>query len=428
MIKLSTIGPTILAILGAIGLVFASSEESLRPFTPVAGGVGIAGAIWAWRSNQLSLVWVLSIAVVLRIIVVWIGYGVYSDDVFRYQWDGELVVHGESPYYATPSELIEYESEFSELYPKLNSPDYYSVYPPVSQILFVFGNLFSMRMVFALCEIGALFLLAKLVSPRALIFYAWNPLVLLETWGQTHTESAMLVCLVAMLVFIQKRWFLASSAALTVAIWIKLWPVLLVPIVLRHQGWRIRDMGAMVAVSAVVWIPFTTIDITNILTSLKLYMHTFEFNAGLYYISKSIVSLLVYGLNWIPDQDVRPIIGVVSKIVLLSGLAVIFWRGRNWRIESQVFAVIVLSLLTLPTIHPWYLLPVLLLLPMFPQLQWSWIWLGICSLGTYLLYTHGQAWYWSYVGLGWTGWAVWVIRDFHRWKSAPESMQVGPSL
>ncbi|MEM7010529.1 MAG: hypothetical protein AAF585_03495 [Verrucomicrobiota bacterium] len=323
---------------------------------------------------------------------------------------------------------MENESEVSELYPKLNSPNYYSVYPPVSQILFVFGNLLSMRLIFALCEIGALVLLAKMLCPRALIFYAWNPLVILETWGQTHTESAMLLCLVAMLFFMHMRLFWASSAALAVAIWVKLWPVLLVPFLLRHQGWRIRDIGAILLVSVLVWIPFADVETANALKSLQLYMNTFEFNAGLYYVAKSIVSIFVYGLEWIPDQDVRPIIGVASKIVLILGLVLIYLRGSSWRIESQILAVVMLSLLTLPTIHPWYLLPVFLLIPMFPQLQWSWIWLGACSLGTYLLYTHGQAWYWSYVALGWTGWLIFIIRDYRRWKSTRGLKTAGLSL
>ena len=40
-----------------------------------------------------------------------------------------------------------------------------------------------------LCELGALLLLARLLDARALILYAWNPVIVLELWGQAHTEA-----------------------------------------------------------------------------------------------------------------------------------------------------------------------------------------------------------------------------------------------
>ncbi|MFT5468946.1 MAG: alpha-1,6-mannosyltransferase [Verrucomicrobiales bacterium] len=402
---------------GHVLILLAVSSETLRPLLPFGAAIAVSGAFLAWKCGINSLFVILGIALVLRLSCLGIEDGTLSDDVYRYLWDGEIVTAGSNPFEETPRALNERGVGDPELFAKLNSPDYFSVYPPVSQGLFALAAFtefpqLAIRLLLGISEFAALLLLARIVQPRLLILYAWNPLVVLETWGQAHTEAALLAVFALMLFCLRKRRFSAATAALTLAVWIKLWPILFLPFLLRHNGWRIRDAAVFIGLSVAVWLPFQPwSSALNMLQSLRLYVDTFEFNAGPYYLLKWITSAFVYGLDFIPDRDPRLFIGIIVRIAMLFSLAWFFLRRRGWSIERQLAIVSVIVLLSLPTIHPWYFLPVFLVFPFIDRIEWAWIWLGVCSAGTYLLYTHGLAIYWVFVGVGWIGWALLKIRE-----------------
>ena len=108
-----------------------------------------------------------------------------SDDYFRFVWDGLLTTQGHNPYLVLPSALISGPETIPgitpDLFSHLNSPDYYSVYPPVCQYLFalsaringgeLLGNVVTMRIFLLLAELGTLILLYKLASKLALPSY-----------------------------------------------------------------------------------------------------------------------------------------------------------------------------------------------------------------------------------------------------------------
>lgn len=405
-------GSIALVLAGHILIHFGAWQETLRFLLPCGAATAFFGLALAWRGGERSLPLIFSVALALRLSFLGIPAGALSDDVFRYVWDGQLTVAGLNAFETTPSQA--HQQGFGEAadLDELNSPDYFSVYPPVSQGLFAAAALtdfpyLAIRLILGIFEFCALLLLSRLVQNRHLIFYAWNPLVVLETWGQAHTEAALLATLVLMLWAIRQNRFLLATISLTLAVWIKLWPVFFLPFLLRHAGWRIRDAAAFLGLSAALWLPFQPlVAIPNLLQSLRLYVDTFEFNAGPYYLVKWIAEAFIYGLDWIPDHDARLFVGVISRIAMLIALVWLFCRRRAWVIEHQLAIVAAIVLLSLPTIHPWYLLPVFLVLSFFERIEWAWIWLGSCSAGTYLLYTSGAPIYWVFVALGWIGWAL----------------------
>lgn len=407
-----------LAVAGHAGILATAEVDAWRPLLPAAAGLAMAGMIWAWRQKEDSLGWILGGALVLRLILFWLSPAALSDDVFRFLWDGWLTTHGLTPFDSTPNEIAAAGAVLRpDLLASMNSPDFHSVYPPVSQLIFAAASatgerfeVTTLKLLLGGCELVALLALSRVVPARQLVLYAWNPLVVVETWGQIHTEAALLAALGVTLWFTRKRWTVAASAALTVGIWVKLWPVLLLPFLLREFRWRILAITTVFVVSALLWLPFLSPEAApNILKSLQLYVGTFEFNAGVYYLIKWLFAGFIYGFESIPDRDPRPSVGLILRIAMLIGLAWIFWKGRTWPIERQIGAVIIVFLLSLPTIHPWYFLPLMLVLPGVDEIRWNWIWLSLCAFGTYLLYTHGAPWYWTFVALGWIGWAgLWI--------------------
>jgi hypothetical protein len=126
-----------------------------------------------------------------------------SDDVYRFVWDGRLLAHGYNPYLYQPNQLLNTPVAATcgldeSLLRLLNSPSYFTVYPPVNQALFglaawlspesLSGNVIWLRIPIVVCEAGSLWLMVKLLRwlnmhPNLALLYGLNPLVILElTW------------------------------------------------------------------------------------------------------------------------------------------------------------------------------------------------------------------------------------------------------
>ena len=406
-----------------VGLVFAmavvaqdrSQLALLVALALVAGGQ----LVWLWRGNALGIAEILLYAVVFRLVLFLLPPSL-SDDAYRYVWDGRVQSIGVNPYHYAPEDTSLAALHDEPIYARLNSLSYFSVYPPVSQGVFAVGALFydrgwiyshyAVKLVLMLMELLAVFLLARMVDKKWLLLYAWNPLVLLETAGQAHTESALLLLLVLVVLLVKARRAAWASAALAVAGWVKLFPFVLFPFLWRRFKWRGIWPGALVTV--VLAIPYAApYVLANVSTSLDLYARLFEFNAGLYYSIKQAF-LLVTGADWSKQ------IGPALRLLFVVGLPVIYildWR-RRWSIARAFLVAIGLYLVLATTVHPWYLLSVLLLAALLQTAAWHWYWLGLFSIGTYLLYAGGP--YWEFVAIGWGGWFLLVA-----WRYGPSMLQ-----
>jgi len=306
------------------------------------------------------------------------------------------------------------------VYAQLNSKGYYTVYPPVSQGIFAFGALFYnqgwlfsyyvIKAVLVLFELAAVFLLAWMVDARSLMLYAWNPLVLLETAGQAHTESVLIVFLILTVFFAQKQRGGWASVMLACAGWVKLYPFVLFPFLWRRFRWR--AIWPAVLVIAVLAAPYVAPYVaSHVKTSLDLYARLFEFNAGLYYGVKHLF-FLATGDDWSKQ------IGPAFRTLFLVGLPVFYVLDARfkWPLARAFLVTLGFFLVMATTMHPWYLLSLLVLVALLMRPSWHWYWLGLLSIGTYLLYVGGP--YWEFVVLGWGGWLVLAA-----WKHVPRLFQ-----
>ncbi len=390
--------------------VLAQDRTQLPTLVVVAlSGCGVLVWIW-WRQGKgIALFDVLFFAIAFRLALVWLPPSL-SDDAYRYVWDGLVQAQHVNPYEFKP-EAAELALLHGELpYERLNSKSFYSVYPPLSQYVFAFGSLFygqgwmashfAIKGILVLAELVALLILARLVSARSLMLYAWNPLVLLETAGQGHTESLLLLLLIAVICASRAGKGAWASIALAGATWVKLFPVALFPFLWRRFGWNAVWPGALAL--GFIGIPFAApYMLAHVRESLDLYARFFEFNAGLYYTIKQV-------FYWFTGADYSKQIGPVLRWCFLMGLpalyALDYWR--RWSLEKAFFVGIGLYLVLSTTVHPWYLLSVLFLATLLDRPAWPWYWIGAFSIGTYLLYVGGP--YWEIVIVGWGGGLVLV--------------------
>ncbi len=122
-----------------------------------------------------------------------------SDDFYRFVWDGRLLINGINPYTILPADFvqsIDFQRVIGDkiIFEKLNSPNYYTVYPPLNQLIFaasaalsqgsLFGNVIALRIFILLAEISLLLILMKKKYNDKFNLYAFNPLIIIELTGQ----------------------------------------------------------------------------------------------------------------------------------------------------------------------------------------------------------------------------------------------------
>ena len=314
-----------------VGLAYATPRAE---FGQLVGLFAVALLAYAWLlRSRLPWRWGLAAALVFRLL--WLpAIPALSDDVYRFRWDGLLVANGVNPFQFRPDELIadgartairnpqvrnELLPHFQALYREINSPHYYSVYPPVCQFVFgVAARLFptsesgfalSLRLVILAAEMGAAWLLLALLptfgaAPERALRYLLHPLVIVELTGNLHFEGLLLCFTLLALWLLSRQWCAASALALGLGVATKLLPLLALPLLVRRLGWRRAAAYSAIVVGTllVLFSPFISVALfVNIARSLNLYFRSFEFNASIYYLIPLIST------NQIQERTIYPI-------------------------------------------------------------------------------------------------------------------------
>ncbi len=410
-----------------------ASYQSTWPILVGTSFLGAVGLVLLWRRDVLSVREVLLGALLLRVAYFPVGPGL-SDDLFRYIWDGWLQWEGINPYKFVPSDPALEPFQETTLYEKLNSKEYFSVYPPLSQVFFALGGLFydgswgtSYYVLKALCvgiEFGGVVLFTRLTSARNVLLYAWNPLVLIETAGQGHMDALLVPLLLASVWAVRRQRGGLASLAVAGAGLVKIYPFALGPFLLRRFGWRAVWPGAFLVLG--IGLPYAApYTLPHIKASVDLFAELFEFNAGPYYAVKHVLWAWT-GADW------SKTIGPFFRGLFLASLPVLYGLDawHKWSFRRACLLLLGTLFVLSTTVHPWYLLPVIALGVMGPRPSWHWLWLGICSIGTYLFYVDGTYWLWIWVGWGGAGLIAFAslyrseIRQWMHTFSSPESTAV----
>jgi SAM-dependent methyltransferase len=400
------IAPASALALGAVA-VLGAYDTVLWPLMVAASAGAALMLFWLVRHEMVQTTGqILLGAVALRAVALPLT-PTLSDDFYRYLWDGLVLRARMNPYEHLPAEIVLPFDGAPHLLEMMNSPEFYSVYPPVSQAIFFLGALFYqgdplpsyyvVKGLITLLDLAAVVLLIRMVGRRA-VLYAWQPLVVLAFAGQGHSEAAAVLALVAAVYLVRRGQVQTGSAAVGVAALSKMYPVLFLPVLAQRFGWRAVAGGAAVIVIASA--PFFSIEAaSNVASSLRLYVQYFEFNAGPYLAAKHSLMLLT-------GSDFSKMLGPIFGLLLIAAV-VGTWReaGRQqWNVARTMFWITGFYLLFSTTVHPWYLTVVLALAVLQPVITWAWFWLAAASMGTYLLYVDGP--YWTFVVLGWAGFAT----------------------
>jgi hypothetical protein len=399
-----------LALVGALGgvcFLSFSFEHGLKtidkPIVPFVLVMAFAGTIYllALRTpgalrNRWLLGWIFAIGLVARLLM-FSTPPILEDDHYRYLWDGGVVANGFNPYRfapkaflrpsetIVPSELKHLANEAGTILQNVNYPELRTIYPPLAQGVFGLAHLMSpwrlwpWRMILLVIDIATLILLAfilfKLSFPmKGLVVYWWNPLLIKEIYNSGHMDILLFPFLLATFLFTSRKMYLRALGFLGIASGIKLWPVLLLPIVLRPL-WRqprrmLLGLCVFIGISAIGLFPLLSSGLGKH-SGLSAYAAYWQMNDALYMAVFWAISTMATLSNDLLFTH------LLARSVVVCILVVVIFRmirkdpGDNLTLAGRfLFPTAVLFFLS-PTQFPWYylwLLPFLALRTSFALL------------------------------------------------------------
>lgn len=347
------------------------------------------------RFGQILLVFAFGIA--FRAVLIF-SQPELSSDMYRYVWDGRVQANGINPYLYPPSapEVAHLRDEI--IWTSINRKEAVTVYPAGAELAFAAlwrvwpDNVHWFQIVMAAGDLlaGALLvalLLALKQNPLTALIYIWSPLVIVETAHSAHVDGLVLPLLVGAWLSRVKGRDGLTGLLLGVATAIKLYPVLLLPVL-----WRTREENGafrptlstpltFLAGFLIPYLPYLSAG-TGVIGFLPDYLKE-QSNPGLAF----LIGLLAQEVGAHPEQ--------IILLILFITLAVIYFVLFYLRppangmvaIRRCIWPIGAFTLLT-QNLFPWYMLWLVPLLALF---------LPASSFGT-------QASLGGFPISSWTGW------------------------
>lgn len=130
-------------LLWLLGIGWLGYFVQQTQFYAILGGYALAFGAFGWLMGMpreaLPAKFMIILAVLGRLLLAG-SEPLLSNDIYRFLWDGLRWLDGANAYVGTPTQVITLfarDPSYAHLFTLLNSPDYYSVYPPLLQVLFI---------------------------------------------------------------------------------------------------------------------------------------------------------------------------------------------------------------------------------------------------------------------------------------------------
>lgn len=426
-------------------------------FAAYLAAIGIA---WRTSPNTKTLALLIGSAIVFRVVVLF-SVPIQEVDIYRYLWDGAATTAGVSPFRYSPAQvssagidprmpddlqrlakLRDNNPPLAEILHRVHFAELPTIYPPTSQFVFALANLatpssaslltrlFVMKAWLVGFDIATLLVVIAILrrcgKPIGLcILYAWCPLLIKEVANSGHLD-AIAVFLTTSAVYMVVRCLEFASTSATdeqtelspttgslramqigyatmaaivfgLAVGAKLYPIILVPLVLfallKQLGWRFTAAPALAFVVTVILLLSALLPSdesrTNenevgdpslgVVTFLRRWeMNDFLFllvienlkpsaNRGAHEVAwftvtpesfrQTVVTSAAKRLGFSPSEAPFIIARATTAIIFLIVAFVLAWRTAGKDITSfceAVFLTIAWFWLLCPTLNPWY--------------------------------------------------------------------------
>ena len=352
----------------------------------------------------------LGFALVLRLLA--LGFEpALSDDVYRYVWDGRVVLAGSDPYATSPDDEA-LRPLRDGLWARTAHREVESVYPPLAQAAFALAAWFerpipALRTLWLVVDLATCWLLFGLArrslgSERTGLLYAWNPLVVVEGVGMGHVDVFGAFWLVLALRLGMDALesggrsvarprtgpTIGVGVALASGALVKLVPLVLIPLwagMLRSGRLVAAAAVTLFVGSAPVWLG------VGFPPGLLRYGVSWEFNGLLFEplwrvldgvdAADRVKALLAwsqrtYGLDpgpiypYVYPQFLAKVLLGVALLVALGSILWVAWTRRRTpeRAVALTFCSLAAATAVSATLYPWYLIWLAALLPLAPSM------------------------------------------------------------
>ncbi len=358
----------IILILFSIFVLIQENSKAILPYIIIFAVVSIITiALYYFFQSQRSemgksyLIIIFGFAILFRITLLFSSPST-SDDVYRYIWEGKLVLNGYNPFEYTP-DSDELKPFHTEDYPdKVTYPHMTTIYPPVAQLVFAAGYLisgesdFGLKLIFLLAEIITMLFILNLlriykIADYALILYAWLALPLMEYFINSHIDVIGIMFFTMSLYFMQRNKPFYFALSYSFAILSKLFPLFFIFVVVKKFGWKNSlRYGALSLLTIILFtIPFVPQE-REISASLFTYLSQWSFNGSVYKVLLEIIDTVA-----------------VSRLIslLLFAGSVFYISVKFSDSLKAVYLIWIAYIIFTPTLYPWYLGWIAALNPLF---------------------------------------------------------------
>lgn len=346
-------------------------------------------------SMQMLLVMIAFSGLAARVLL-FASTPILEDDFQRYLWDGAVTANGLNPYAHSPAEaqalalnmnadentLGVLAREGSSVLASVNHPQLKTIYPPVAQGAFALAhviapwNIAGWRLVCLAGEMATFALLLMLLqsvgrSPLWVALYWWNPLVIKELMNSAHMEALLIPFVLGALYLAFRRRFAGATLALGFAVGVKVWPLLLAPMVLRpliHAPRRLFVCCAFLAVICAVFALPVYLGGLDESSGFVAYVSVWQTNSALFPAASLVVDRLLE-LFKIEDIEAGFLLRLVIALALAAFSILMAWRPWNDAIDLLKRCALICAALVLlsPAQFPWYMTWVLPLVVFYPK-------------------------------------------------------------
>ncbi len=349
-------------------------------------------------SDLFAVLMIILFAFAFRFHLVDMTQPVLSDDIWRYIHDGGMLGQGTNPYLVAPDELPADQFPVPQIVDRMNNPGLVTIYQPTSQYVFAgLDRLWAMSpasfqrwdpdhdrlfrygfVLFDMALIGLILWQLRVMGRSAwwAVAYAWHPLTISEVAGSGHQDVIGIAFLLLALVLAgrlvkleagealsRKRLLIAVLAGVAFGLAVGVKPLVL-PIALalawvlrRRPGVVVVSAGATVLTGITLYLPFMLMDggMTGMIETMRTFVDKWAFNGSAY----DLVTRYVVGKSWVDYLAIAVLLAVIVATLCKKVM------GQRPDAIRTAGAFLFASLLVSSTVHPWYLLWALALLPMY---------------------------------------------------------------
>jgi hypothetical protein len=305
-----------------------------------------------------------------------------SDDDNRYIWDAKVQLSGVDPYRYAPQapELSSLRDHF--LFPggscphpvpgsctTINRPSVHTVYPPVAEGAFVAIRLASaggagghlpLQIAAGLGVLAVTFVLVRVAVARGrpvwtAAVWGWSPLVVLEYGNGAHIDWLAVLLMIGAVVCVRSGRALLGGALAGAAVVTKLYPLVLLPALLRRRP--VATLGAAAGVVVLSYVPHVAAVGGRVIGYLPGYLKEEQYTSG--------GRLLLLGAV-LP----HPVDTVAGVLVMLSVGWLVWRRGDRYPTADAAVFMMGAALLVATPAYGWYAGGLLALVALAGALEW----------------------------------------------------------